>query len=724
MYDSPAGDSGYEWVECRNVSGGPLDIRGWKFVDGLDNTKTLTLASGTTPIDNIPNCSFFVICEPADSSGNFLSKYASIDPSIPVLRTHSGMSLSNSGDTIKLVDGSGVTVIEVTYPDKGTDEPIIYDLNASGSWKKDEGNYGYGANWGNPGEINGAQTLPDCNDGAPTETPTTAPTDTPTYTPTETPTPTNTPYIPPAEGSPWPMFHGNPRHTGYTGYQGPEHNVLRWSYQAGAWISGSSAIDQDGNIYFGSWDGNIYMLDSSGAFLWSYKTGAEILSSPSIDGAGNIYIGSWDKKLYAITSTGSLAWTYDTGAKIYSEPTLDANGWIYFGSLDGIFYALTPTGALAWTYNTGEYIHGSPAIDDTGTVYTASSDNNVYALSSAGSLLWSYDTGADVTSSPAIDSTGRVIIGSVNDNLYVLGSDGSFVWSYTLAGNPGAAAAIDQDDNIYIGSQLGTMYALSSGGALLWSYQADSDTNAAPSIASNGIVYFTSYDTSCYALSLTGELIWKYTTGDEIGASPAIGLEKSLYVGSYDNTMYCFQDPTVTPTQTPTFTPTPTQTSVPPTFVPIQETVTPVPTEPSQPTATPEPPTPTATPTPALLEVIPDDFNAGQTFAVTLALNEPITQPFDVYNFVEVNGKKFTVYFNGAVKPGIIALFRNVPRFPKTLRKTITSRVRVPAKMSGKTITCYTIVMKTGVTIGSDLADLTPNTPGVIYLAKSQTTIR
>ena len=56
----------------------------------------------------------------------------------------------------------------------------------------------------------------------------------------------------------------------------------------------------------GSYDNNIYALNSDGTLKWKYATGDHLnLNSPAIGNDGTIYIGSWDGKLYAFGDSGS-----------------------------------------------------------------------------------------------------------------------------------------------------------------------------------------------------------------------------------------------------------------------------------------------------------------------------------------------------------------------------------------------------------------------------------
>ncbi len=88
--------------------------------------------------------------------------------------------------------------------------------------------------------------------------------------------------------SPWPMFRGNPMHTG----RAPHivllnkniitRGILKWKYKTGDWIRSSPAIASDGMIYVGSWDHYLYIINPDGTLKRKYKTGGPIASSVAI----------------------------------------------------------------------------------------------------------------------------------------------------------------------------------------------------------------------------------------------------------------------------------------------------------------------------------------------------------------------------------------------------------------------------------------------------------
>ncbi len=62
----------------------------------------------------------------------------------------------------------------------------------------------------------------------------------------------------------------------------------------------SSPMLYEGDIYFGSFDGHLYVLDAkSGIERWRFRTRGGVDSSPKVY-EGVVYFGSWDNHLYAV----------------------------------------------------------------------------------------------------------------------------------------------------------------------------------------------------------------------------------------------------------------------------------------------------------------------------------------------------------------------------------------------------------------------------------------
>jgi outer membrane protein assembly factor BamB len=71
--------------------------------------------------------------------------------------------------------------------------------------------------------------------------------------------------------SAWPMYCHDVRHTGRspcsTEYNNPGHE--KWQFYCDDYVEGSAVIDNEGHIYFGSWNA-FYALYPNGTMKWKY----------------------------------------------------------------------------------------------------------------------------------------------------------------------------------------------------------------------------------------------------------------------------------------------------------------------------------------------------------------------------------------------------------------------------------------------------------------------
>lgn len=185
-------------------------------------------------------------------------------------------------------------------------------------------------------------------------------------------------------------------------------------------IEHSPAVSPDGTYYIGSADGYLYAAHPGQGVKWKFPVGEELLASPSVGPDGTIYFPADDRKLHAINPEGEELWSINFGS--VCTPAIGPDGTLYLGNLNGVFYALSPSdGQVKWRFETGNQIYSSAAIGSNGNIYFGSRDHKVYALRPDGSLLWSFETGGSVDSSPAIAADGTLYIGSADGNLYAFG---------------------------------------------------------------------------------------------------------------------------------------------------------------------------------------------------------------------------------------------------------------------------------------------------------------
>jgi len=346
--------------------------------------------------------------------------------------------------------------------------------------------------------------------------------------------------------SAWPMYCHDVRHTGRSPY-GADGNfgVVKWKLWIKQLPCSSPAIDENGTIYIGSGDYELFAIYSNGTEKWQFKTNGIIRSSPAIAEDGTIYVGSGDSHLYAFYPNGTLKWRCAIGdGWVSSSPVIDENGIIYAASVNGLnICAVYPNGTKKWDFKTGGMVYDSPALDENGIVYIGSNDGYLYTIyTNNGTIKWKYKTDGKIGSAPTIGDDGIIYFGSNDAYLYALYPNGTLKWKFSVRWDAlTSSPALGKDGNIYFGCHAGYIYCLDSDGNEKWRYPTDAEISHPVAIDKNGIVYAGSWGGTFYALNPDGTARWKFKTRDAILCSPVIGEDGTIYVASWDGYLYALE---------------------------------------------------------------------------------------------------------------------------------------------------------------------------------------
>jgi outer membrane protein assembly factor BamB len=343
------------------------------------------------------------------------------------------------------------------------------------------------------------------------------------------------------------MFRGDAAHSGVYAGQGPrQFHRMKWKFATGDRIV-SSPVWNDGVIYFGSDDGNLYAVDAAtGGQNWKYSTRGPVPSTPAV-GGGLVYFASYDGNFYAVDAhSGKMNWKFSTGGErrfeakglhgmqpknqtfpdpydVYLSSPVVARGAVYFGSGDGHLYALDAlSGELRWKFQTGDVIHASPAYAD-GVVYVGSWDSFFYAIDAAtGREKWRFKGGEDpdihnqvgFQSSPSVVD-GVVYTGCRDSNVYALeAATGKEKWRvFNQMSWVNSAPAVVKGKVLYATSDSSLFHAVDvAAGKPVFKQQLKSYVFSSPAVAGD-VVYVGVLNGTLEARDLnTGDLLWDFQT--------------------------------------------------------------------------------------------------------------------------------------------------------------------------------------------------------------------
>jgi outer membrane protein assembly factor BamB len=217
---------------------------------------------------------------------------------------------------------------------------------------------------------------------------------------------------------------------------------------------------QDGTIYVGSRDGDLYAVDADALVAASQEESAADMASQPKEAtfrANPQRTGFYDTK--GVRELGGLKWKLQAQILALTSPAI-ADGMVHYGS----FALDVDHGELTWAtwseppnYSDDALAISSPAVFS-GTVYYGDADGLLYAVDSlTGEIKWTFETPAPIASSPVV-CKGTVFFGGADGYLYNLDAQtGEEIWRLETGGNTDVAC---ENGTIYFGSMDGYLYAL------------------------------------------------------------------------------------------------------------------------------------------------------------------------------------------------------------------------------------------------------------------------
>jgi len=159
-----------------------------------------------------------------------------------------------------------------------------------------------------------------------------------------------------------------------------------------------------------------------------FPTTSGIYSAPTLDN-GKVYFGANDNNVYCLDAqNGGLVWSYDAGCEMHASPSV-AYECVYIGTSDGRMLCLDKeTGGFIWSYVINGSVESSPGVAD-GKVYFDSDPCCGYTSymvclnAYSGALIWSYNlnTQLPTKSSPAL-AAGKMFVGAGDGIFYAFGA--------------------------------------------------------------------------------------------------------------------------------------------------------------------------------------------------------------------------------------------------------------------------------------------------------------
>lgn len=362
----------------------------------------------------------------------------------------------------------------------------------------------------------------------------------------------------------WPMFQYDERRSGCAETKSlPLGSPTEsWRVETGDAVWGSPAVIDD-TVYIGSYDGNMYALETAtGSERWRFRTADRIDSSPAYF-RNTLYFGSFDQNVYAVDArTGREKWRLGTGEFIRSGPYVD-DEHVYVGGgcwilechqyydiepahgervtdRSGILYAIDrASGEIDWWRRFDGGAMGSP-LSDGDSIYISTNEGRVYSFTKdRGIQEWQFQGDMWILGTPTIVDD-VLIIGDMNGIVHGLDPEtGDQLWEQDLDAEYVSASVTYCDDTAYIsapgepadGDAEGLLYPARTfaldpqSGEIDWTFESEALEIGSTAAMVDDTLYFGSHwgpSPGIYAISSEGEERWRFEVDTGVGSSPAV----------------------------------------------------------------------------------------------------------------------------------------------------------------------------------------------------------
>jgi outer membrane protein assembly factor BamB len=290
--------------------------------------------------------------------------------------------------------------------------------------------------------------------------------------------------------------------------------AVRWRAPVGT-DGGSSPVYANGKLFVGTADGLVGLDPATGAIIINYRSGP-VSTTPAVirgfdpqpDPPGKVIFGSSDGILHAVSTSGGQLWQVGLGAAPASPlvpPCFPPDPCkVIVGAGDTLF-AFDGNGTRLWaTVLAGGPISKGAAVmiepPDPDHVIVAAG-NALYALDAAtGAVLWSTAPSRSPLGAPSIGPTivpnPRMLVGDQAGNLFLLDPrNGAIVATFAaggpISGSPAVGDPNQSDPWVVLGDSGGNIYAFDTTDALpppVWQAALGGPVDGPPVLA-NGVVY-------------------------------------------------------------------------------------------------------------------------------------------------------------------------------------------------------------------------------------------
>ncbi|WP_217441067.1 outer membrane protein assembly factor BamB family protein, partial [Nocardia barduliensis] len=319
-----------------------------------------------------------------------------------------------------------------------------------------------------------------------------------------------------------------------TAESGPPAGTVLWKTDVGAAddpVRTAPAVEQ-GRVFAGSIDGNVYALDSTtGTVLWKADMGRELVRAPVVH-AGTVFAAAFNRIGAFDAATGQRRWPDLVSGTFLGVGSQPPAVYATSDSFDGVV-ALDPvTGRARWTALTQHSAFSKDEVATGPDVIAIILDSTLYVLDPVtGAERWR--AAADSADRAALAGSVVVLLGAYDGLATRKLDSGAPLWTAPRTTQSTYAAAAE--GILYVGAESGKLYALdSANGDVRW--LARTEAAVAGPVAIRGDTLYGVWGDGVHALDArTGASHWNATVGR---AKSAVRLADRALFGYADQHVY------------------------------------------------------------------------------------------------------------------------------------------------------------------------------------------
>lgn len=202
-----------------------------------------------------------------------------------------------------------------------------------------------------------------------------------------------------------------------------------WVFETGNTVFGQPQVDaQNGRLYFGSSDKQLYALDINGLFLWSVKTADNVVTRPLVY-QDRLLVGGEDRNIYCVHhGSGRIINQIPTNGSIVSSPAAVGSTAV-IGSDDGGVYGIDLDRCTQkWLFDAGGAVEAAIRIQD--DIVFVTGRNQLAALDlETGTPIWTQTPAEIYRFAPALGDGKLFLVDDFNKLSAFDQHDGRLLWT-------------------------------------------------------------------------------------------------------------------------------------------------------------------------------------------------------------------------------------------------------------------------------------------------------